>query len=301
MLKNTTDARVLPGSTASTASPSRTRVVGNVLHFLLPLHPAVARRRCTTLSSSTMKSSAVYSASPASLADRRAARVAVLLLDLLDLDAHDVPPALLVLQQRVDLPRAAALLLELLADDQDLEPRQAIDLQLEDRVGLLGVELEARDDLLRPRPPCLPTCGRSSGSRRARRRPSRSPRGCGRASCSASSSCSSRLVTTSRRKWRKCQSIACRSSRSGRPTSGFSVGIRQVRLTMKLVCSGVCLNRYAITIFSSASLLQLERDADVVGRQVLDVDERRQLAARATTSAMRSTSVRLVRPCRGRW
>ena len=167
-----------------------------------------------------MKSSAVYSASPASLRNRRPARVAVLLLNLFDLDADDVPAALLVLQQRADLPHPPALLLQLLADDQDLEPRQAVDLQLEDGVGLLGVELEPLDDLLRGVLPCLPTSGRSSGSRRARRRPSRSPRGCGCASCSASSSCSSRLVTTSSRKCRKCQSIAWRSSRSGRPTSG---------------------------------------------------------------------------------
>ena len=41
-----------------------------------------------------------------------------------------------------------ALLLELLADDEDLEPRQAVDLQLEDGVGLLGIELEPRHDLL---------------------------------------------------------------------------------------------------------------------------------------------------------
>ena len=31
---------------------------------------------------------------------------------------------------------------------EDLEPRQAVDLQLEDRVGLLGVELEPLHDLL---------------------------------------------------------------------------------------------------------------------------------------------------------
>ena len=43
LVKNTTVARVLPANTASTASPSRSRVVGEVLHFLLPLHPAVAR------------------------------------------------------------------------------------------------------------------------------------------------------------------------------------------------------------------------------------------------------------------
>ena len=48
----------------------------------------------------------------------------------------------LVLQQAADLPRALALLGELVLDDEDLEPREPIDLQLEDRVGLLGVELE---------------------------------------------------------------------------------------------------------------------------------------------------------------
>ena len=94
-----------------------------------------------------MKSSAVYSASPSSLAIDRPAGVAVLLLDLLDLDADDVPAAVFVLQQRVDLPRPPALVFELLADDQDLEPRQAVDLQLEDRVGLIGVEPKALDDL----------------------------------------------------------------------------------------------------------------------------------------------------------
>ena len=42
-VKNTTVARVLPASTASTASPSRSRVVDEILHFLLPLDPAVLR------------------------------------------------------------------------------------------------------------------------------------------------------------------------------------------------------------------------------------------------------------------
>ena len=47
------------------------------------------------------------------------------------------------------MARAAALLFELLADDEDLEAGEAIDLQLEDRVGLLRVELEPLHDLLR--------------------------------------------------------------------------------------------------------------------------------------------------------
>ena len=99
-----------------------------------------------------MKSSAEYSGSPVSLAMTRAAlvelAVAVLLLHLLELGADQLPAAVLVLEQRADLARALALLLELVADDQDLEPGQAVDLQLEDRVGLLGVELEPLHDLL---------------------------------------------------------------------------------------------------------------------------------------------------------
>ena len=49
--------------------------------------------------------------------------------------------------------------------------------------------------------------------------------------------------------------MVLRSQRSGRPTSGFSVGMRHVRFTGKVVCSGVCRHRYAITIFTSASRL----------------------------------------------
>ena len=58
-----------------------------------------------------------------------------------------------------------------------------------------------------------------------------------------SSSCWSRRVTTSSRKSRKWSSIALRSSRAGTATSAPSAGSRQVRLTLKLVWSGVFLNR----------------------------------------------------------
>ena len=82
------------------------------------------------------------------LLDARAPRLAVLLLDLFELLAHQRPAAGLVLEERRDLAGPLALLGELGLNDQDLEPRQAIQLQLEDRVGLIGVELEALDDLL---------------------------------------------------------------------------------------------------------------------------------------------------------
>ena len=75
-------------------------------------------------------------------------RVPVLLLDLQQLVADERPAAALVLEQRVDLARSLALLGELVLDDEDLEARQSIQLQLEDGVGLLGVQLEALDDLL---------------------------------------------------------------------------------------------------------------------------------------------------------
>ena len=148
VLKNTQVARVLPANAASTASPSRSLVVDRSLtSFCRFTQPS--RDTMTTLSSSTMKSSAVYSGSPVSLAIDGAALVAVTcLLDLLELAAHQLPAAVFVLEQRGDLARALALLLELVADDQDFEPRQPVDLQLEDRVGLLGVELEPLHDLL---------------------------------------------------------------------------------------------------------------------------------------------------------
>src|SRR5690606_27277613 len=47
------------------------------------------------------------------------------------------------------LPVRFALLLQLLLDDEDLEAGQAIQLELQDRVGLFFVQLEAADDLLR--------------------------------------------------------------------------------------------------------------------------------------------------------
>ena len=62
--------------------------------------------------------------------------------------ADDLPEVGVALEQAADLLRALALLGELLLDDEDLEPRQPVDLELEDRVGLLGVELEPRHDLL---------------------------------------------------------------------------------------------------------------------------------------------------------
>src|SRR5262249_39199926 len=74
--------------------------------------------------------------------------VAVLRLDGFDLLAYERPAAGFALEQRANLARALPLVLELVADDEDLEPREAVDLQLEDRVGLLGVEGGALHELV---------------------------------------------------------------------------------------------------------------------------------------------------------
>ena len=175
---------------------------------------------------------------------------------------------------------------------ENLEPRQPVDLQLEDRVGLFGVELEPLDDLLR-RVRLSFRLADDLQDLVERVEDLLEPLENVHALLDRLELVLQRLVTTSSRKCRKCQSIACRSSRSGRPTSGFSVGIRQVRLTMKLVCSGVCLKRYAITIFSSASFFSSSamRTSSVDRSLTSTSGGSLRLSA---TSAMRSTSVDLL-------
>ena len=148
MLKNTTDDRVLPGSTAITVSPSRTRVdATSFTSFCRFTQPSRDTMHDVVFLDDEVFGRVLGLAFVARNA--RPARIAVLLLDFLDLDADDVPAAVLVLQQRVDLAHAAAAILELLSNQQNLEPRQAVDLQFEDRVGLFRIEIEPLDDLLR--------------------------------------------------------------------------------------------------------------------------------------------------------
>ena len=106
----------------------------------------------TTLSSSTMKSSAEYSTSPASLASsvRRgsffgspwAFCTSAISPRTTSQRSCSLPSRLAICFARRRLSASS------LRDDQDLEARQPVDLQLQDRVGLLGVQLEALDDLL---------------------------------------------------------------------------------------------------------------------------------------------------------
>ena len=105
----------------------------------------------TTLSSSTMKASAVYSTSSASsIRVRRGSTLGspYVFWTSRHLVLHQGPASVLVLQQGADLPGPLPLVAELVLDDEDLEPRQSIQLELEDGVGLLRVQLEAFDDLV---------------------------------------------------------------------------------------------------------------------------------------------------------
>ena len=96
---------------------------------------------------------------------------------------------------------------------------------------------------------------------------------------SAASSCSSRLVTTSRRKWRKCQRICFRSRRSGRPTSGFCSGHEAGEVHREVDLQRRVLEEVRHDHLLVGVLLHLEGDAHVLGREVLHVEQLRQLAA----------------------
>ena len=96
---------------------------------------------------------------------------------------------------------------------------------------------------------------------------------------SEASSCSSRLVTTSSRKWRKCHRISVQVHPLG--TAHFDVRFRRLwggQVDDKLVWSEVCLKRYAMTIFSSASFFSSRAMRTSSVDKILHVDQRRQLA-----------------------
>src|SRR5690606_25384632 len=76
------------------------------------------------------------------------ARRAELERDAAEVVLDDAPQLGLAAEDRLDPLRLGGLLLELLADHVDLELRELVQLELEDRVGLELVELEPLDDLL---------------------------------------------------------------------------------------------------------------------------------------------------------
>ena len=184
----------------------------------------------------------------------------------------------LLLSSAADLLRALPLVGQLLLDDEDLEPRQPVDLQLEDRVGLLGVELEPLHDLLgRVRLAVGLADDLQDLVERVEDGLEAFEDVDARASA-PSSSYLSRRVTTSRRKSRNCQRISCSSSRSGLQTSGI-LGRHEARQVHR---EGRLERRVLVEIrhhhLRVGVALQLQRNPHVVGRQVPDVDEVRQLA-----------------------
>src|SRR6476646_1063663 len=115
---------VLPASTCMTVSPSRVRLDDDIgVRIELRL---VGRD-----------------------ADLGLALVAVLLDDVRQLVFDDRPALGVGLEQALEALGLLLLFGELLLDHEDLEPGQAIELELEDGVDLLFVELEALHQLLR--------------------------------------------------------------------------------------------------------------------------------------------------------
>ena len=142
--------RVDPAIAASTPSPSRRRVVArSFTSFCRFTQPSLDRM--TTLSSSTMKASAEYSTS--SVSSMRVRRRSIFgspyFFWISGSSSRTSVQRLLSSLSSASICRARLRFSrELVLDDEDLEPRQSIQLQLEDGVGLLGVQLEALDDLL---------------------------------------------------------------------------------------------------------------------------------------------------------
>ena len=156
--KSTSRSRVDPGSTAASASPSRSRVDDG--SFTSRTRFSQPSRESTTVASScTMYASGSYSSSSPA-AKLRAALVAVLLADALELVADQLPAlACGSGEQRLDLLQALPLLGALLADLLDLEPRELVEADLEDRVGLHLVELERLHEAAARRRRATRPCG----------------------------------------------------------------------------------------------------------------------------------------------
>ena len=279
-VKNTADARVLPGQHRHhriAFAQSRRR---EVLDLLLPLDPPIARDDDDVVLLDDEVVGGVFDLAFVGGelgAPRIFLGIGVRLLHLLDLLAHDLPAIVFALEQPRDLPGALALLGELVGDDEDLEPRQPVDLQLEDRVRLLGVELEPLHDSLRgvglavrladdaedlvERVEDLLEPLEDVDAPLQRLQLVFEPRG-----------------DDVEPELQEVPEHLVQIEPLGPADLGFSVGTRQVRLTGTVVCSGVCFQRYAITSFGIDVALQRQLDAHVVGRDVLHVDERRQLA-----------------------
>ena len=129
--------------TARMASPSRSRVAERILHLAHALEPAVAREDDGHLLVDDEVLGDELGLLPAGAADLGAALVLEAPRHLGDLAAHHLEELALVTEDRLDLLGATLLLGQLGEDEVDLQPGQLVELELEDRVGLLVRQLEA--------------------------------------------------------------------------------------------------------------------------------------------------------------
>ena len=138
---------VEPRSAASTASPSRRRVAERILDLAHALEPAVARQNDRHFLVEDEILGLEFHVVPAPAADLGAPLVGEPLGDLIELAANHLPQLALVLEDGLDFLGAPALRRQLLENDLNLQPRQLVQLEFEDGVGLLLVETEALDEL----------------------------------------------------------------------------------------------------------------------------------------------------------
>ncbi|EAU62171.1 conserved hypothetical protein, partial [Stigmatella aurantiaca DW4/3-1] len=121
---------------------------GRVLHLAHALDPPVAREHDVCVLVHDEGVLAELHLLGARAANARAALVVVGGLDLRQLVLDGAPQLALVLEDALDALHLQALLLELLLDDEDLQPGQLVELHLQDGVHLDFIQLEARHQLL---------------------------------------------------------------------------------------------------------------------------------------------------------
>jgi hypothetical protein len=145
--KNTTWSRVLPGITATTSSPSRTRVDSTAASRPTRLsHPS--RVSTTLVFSRTMYASSLNVSTSSSDAIRVLRRSGNFSASASSSPRMTAPQLLLGREERLDPLGLLLLLRQLVHDLLDFHLRDLVELRVEDRADLLVVELEGRLQLL---------------------------------------------------------------------------------------------------------------------------------------------------------